>query len=127
AIVSSSGFDSYLDYYAGNPAVWAAGKGWCQERYMPRLLGYAGRLAEIPFDFPELLGALAPRPVYVNAPLRDSNFQWQSVDRCIAAARAVYALHGAADRITVEHPDSEHDFPEAQRAAAYALFAAVLK
>lgn len=127
AIVSSSGFDSYLDYYSGNPAVWAAGKGWCQERYMPRMLGYAGRLAEIPFDFHELLGALAPRPVYVNAPLRDANFQWKSVDRVMASAREVYALHGAADRLRVEHPDCEHDFPPAQREAAYGLFASVLK
>ena len=128
AIISSSGLDSFLDYYGGNPAVWAPGKGWCQERYMPRLLNYAGRLAEIPFDFHELLGALAPRPVFVNAPLRDSNFQWQSVDRCIAAAREVYALYGApADRLTVAHPDSEHDFPDAQRETAYALLDSVLK
>lgn len=128
AIVSSSGFDSYLDYYGGKPAVWAPEKGWCQERYMPRLLNYAGRLADIPFDFHELLGALAPRPVFVNAPLRDSNFQWQSVDRCIAAARAIYTLYGAAaDRLTVAHPDTEHDFPEAQRETAYRLFDSVLK
>lgn len=127
AIVSSSGLDSYLDYYAGNPAVWAVGKGWCQERYMPRMLDYTGRLAEIPFDFHEMIGALAPRPVYINAPLRDSNFQWKSVDRVVAAAREVYALHGIADGIKVDHPDCEHDFPEAQREAAYALFANLLK
>lgn len=127
AIVSSSGFDSYLDYYGGNPTVWAPGKGWCQERYMPRMLDYAGRLADIPFDFHEMLGALAPRPLYVNAPLRDANFQWQSVDRCVTAAREVYALYGAAERVTVDHPDCEHDFPPAQRETAYALFAKVLK
>ena len=127
AVVSSSGFDSFLDYYGGKPAVWAPEKGWCQERYMPRLLRYAGRLAEIPFDFPELLGALAPRPVFVNAPLRDSNFQWQSVDRCVAAARAVYGLYDATTRLTVAHPDSEHDFPDAQRETAYRLLDSALR
>ncbi len=127
AIVSSCGFDSYLDYYGGKPAVWAPGKGWCQERYLPRLLTYAGHLADIPYDFHEILGALAPRPVFINAPLRDSNFQWQSVDRCVAAARDVYALHNAAARLTVAHPDSEHDFPDAQRETAYRLFDSVLK
>ena len=126
-IVSSCGFDSYLDYYAGNPAVWKYGKGWCQDRYMPRLADYAGRLAEIPYDFHEILGALAPRPVFVNAPLRDANFQWQSVDRCVAAAQPVYALHGAKSAVAVAHPDSEHDFPDAQREAAYALLDAVLR
>ena len=127
AVVSSCGFDSYLDYYGGKPAVWAPEKGWCQERYMPRLLTYAGRLAEIPFDFHEIIGALAPRPVFVNAPLRDANFQWQSVDRCVAASREVYTLYGASAQLTVAHPDSEHDFPDAQRETAYRLLDAALK
>ena len=127
AIVSSCGFDSYLDYYSGKPAVWAPEKGWCQERYMPRLLNYAGRLTDIPFDFHEILGALAPRPVFVSAPLRDSNFQWSSVDRVVASARDVYALFNAATRLTVAHPDSEHDFPDAQRETAYRLFDSVLR
>lgn len=127
AVVSSSGFDSFLDYYGGNPAVWAAGKGWCQERYMPRLAAYAGRLGEIPFDFYEVIGALAPRPLFVNAPLRDANFQWKSVDRVMEAAGKVYALYGATDRVTVEHPDSEHDFPPAQREMAYGMLERVLK
>ena len=125
-VISSCGFDSYVDYYAGNPAVWKYGKGWCQDRYMPRLADYAGRLAEIPYDFHEILGALAPRPVFVNAPLRDANFSWQSVDRCLAAAREVYALHNTTTRLTVAHPDSEHDFPDAQRETAYRLLDTVL-
>jgi dienelactone hydrolase len=128
AIAVSSGFDSFLDYYGGKPEVWVAGKGWCQDRYMPRLANYAGRLAEIPFDFHGLLAALAPRPVFINAPLRDANFQWQSVDHVVASAREVYALYGnAATLLRVEHPDSEHDFPDAQRETAFRLFDSVLK
>jgi dienelactone hydrolase len=127
AVVSSCGLDSFLDYYAGNPAVWQPGKGWCQERYMPRLAGYAGRLEHIPFDFPELIGALAPRPVFLSAPLRDTNFQWQSVDRVVAAAARVYALHGRPEHLTVAHPDGPHDFPDEMRARAYALFDRVLR
>ena len=126
-VATSCGFDSYLDYYGGKPAVWAPEKGWCQVRYMPRLLNYAGRLADIPYDFHEILGALAPRPVFVSAPLRDANFQWQSVDRCLAAAREVYTLFNAAARLTIAHPDSEHDFPDPQRETAYRLFDSVLK
>jgi len=126
-VATSCGFDSYLDYYGGNPAVWAPAKGWCQERYMPRLLNYTGRLTAIPFDFHEIIGALAPRPVFVNAPLRDTNFQWQSVDRVIAAAREVYTLYGVPTQLSVAHPDSEHDFPDAQRETAYRLLDAVLK
>ncbi len=126
-IVSSCGLDSYLDYMSSNPAVWLPGKGWCQPRYMPRLLDYAGRLAEIPFDFHELLGALAPRPVFINAPLKDSNFKWESVDRVAAAASQVYRLYGHPERVRVEHPDCQHDFPPEMRAIAYELFDSVLK
>jgi hypothetical protein len=126
-IVSSCGFDSFLDYYSEKPAMWKAGQGWTQERYMPRLAGYAGRLEEIPFDFHELIGALAPRAFLALAPLRDSNFKAASVDRVIAAARPVYELHGAAQKIAVEHPDCEHDFTNEMREKAYAWLEKYLK
>ncbi|RBP37723.1 hypothetical protein DES53_113105 [Roseimicrobium gellanilyticum] len=125
-IVSSCGLDSYRDYYGGDPTKWVLEKGWCQTRYMPKLATYQNKLAEIPFDFPELLAALAPRHVLINAPLKDSNFKWESVDRVVEAARRVYALHDAADRIAVEHPDCDHDFPDEVREKAYALIADVL-
>lgn len=121
-VVSSCGLDLFTDYYGGNPDVWKTERGWCQLRYMPRLLDYAGRLDEIPFDFAELIGALAPRVCFLSAPLKDSNFKWESVDRIAAAARPVYDLFGEPDHLIVEHPDCEHDFPPATRAKAYALF-----
>ena len=62
AVVSSCGLDSFLDYFGGDEAFWQPGKGWTQDRYMPRLSDYRGRLRDIPFDFHELIGALAPRP-----------------------------------------------------------------
>jgi hypothetical protein len=119
AVVSSCGFDSYVDYYNGDPANWQPERGWCQTRYMLRLADYRGRLQDIPFDFSELIGALAPRPVFVNAPLRDANFRWQSVDGVANAASAVYRLYGVPQNLQVEHPDCEHDFPPDVREAAY--------
>ncbi|MEO7675780.1 MAG: alpha/beta fold hydrolase [Verrucomicrobiota bacterium] len=110
-IVSSCGFDSFLDYMGGNI------KGWTSERYMPGLLNYP--LAEIPFDFHEVIAVLAPRPLFVNAPLGDSNFKWQSVDRVTESARAIYRIFGASNRLVVKHPDGAHDFPEVVRAEAF--------
>ena len=127
AVVTSCGLDSYLDYYRGNEGVWMPGKGWTQLRYMPRLAEYRGRLADIPFDFHELIGALAPRDVLIIAPLKDSNFHWDSVDRIVAAAGPIYQLYGPPKRLRVEHPDCDHDFPEAMRKAAYQLFDEVLR
>lgn len=126
-IASSCGFDLFVDYYDASPDVWQPEKGWCQVRYMPRLLAYAGRLADIPFDFAELVGALAPRVLFVSAPTRDTNFRWRSVHHIAAAARPVYALLGASDRLVVQHPDADHDFPPAMREQAYALFGRYLR
>lgn len=113
AVVSSCGFDSVLDYYGGNI------KGWVQERYMLRMGDYLGHPQDVPFDYYELIAALAPRRVFVNAPLRDANFKWDSVDRIAAAASSVFKLYGAGENLTVRHPDSDHDFPDKERLEAY--------
>jgi hypothetical protein len=126
AVVSSCGLDSYIDYFKGDEKNWAPEKGWCQTRYMPKMADYKGRLADIPFDFHEMVGALAPRHVFLIAPKKDSNFRADSVDRIVAAARPVFKLYGHEDRLKLEHPDCEHDFPPEMREAAYKLFDAVL-
>jgi hypothetical protein len=126
-LASSCGFDSFLDYYGGAERNWYFGQGWCQIRYMPRLSNYRGRLKEIPFDFPELLGALAPRPVFVNAPLHDGNFRSQSVDHCVAAARPIYDLFDATENLIIKHPDCDHNFPAELREEAYRLIDSVLR
>jgi dienelactone hydrolase len=125
-VVSSCGLDSYLDYYNGNPANWDAEKGWCQTRYMRKLAHYKGRLAEIPFDFHEMIAALAPRRILIIAPKGDTNFRADSVDRIALAARPVFKLHGHEDSLRVEHPDCGHDFPLEMREAAYKLIDEVL-
>jgi pimeloyl-ACP methyl ester carboxylesterase len=118
-IVSSCGFDSYRDYMNGNIA------GWTSDRYMPRLKNYARD--NYPFDFHEILAALAPRSVFVNAPLGDTNFKWRSVDAVAASARNVFALYGASDRLRIEHPDCGHQFPPAMRESAYQVLDEQLK
>lgn len=120
-IVSSCGFDSFLDYYKGNI------KGWVQERYMPKMANYLGQPASVPFDFYELVACLAPRPFFVNAPMKDANFYWDSVDRITAAAKPVYGLYKAESKIRVEHPDCAHDFPDPVRTQSYEWIEASLR
>ncbi|MFT4637376.1 MAG: glucose/arabinose dehydrogenase [Verrucomicrobiales bacterium] len=126
AVVSSCGFDAFADYYEGNRSNWFFGKGWCQLRYMPRLSDYRDRLSEIPFGFPALLGALAPRKVFVNAPLGDDNFRSVSVGRCVDMARKIYQRFQVEDRIVLRHPDSGHEFPNDLREEAYKMIESVL-
>jgi glycogen debranching enzyme len=118
-VATSCGFDSFLDYKEGDI------RGWTSTRYMPHLLQY--ELREIPFDFHELVGALAPRGLYVSAPLGDSNFQWESVHQIIESAKPVYSLYDVSASLVVRHPDCGHDFPEENRREAYAFMAAQLE
>ncbi len=124
AIVSSCGYDSFLDYYSGRMN-WGSGKGWDQVRYMPRAGAYTRET--MPFDFHELIAALAPRGIFICAPKHDDNFQWQSVARINAAAAPIYRLYGMVDRMRLEHPDCGHDFPLEARLAAYEFIEQLLQ
>lgn len=120
-VVTSCGLDAFPDYYGGDPKNWLPERGWCQQRYMPALTNYAGRLGDIPFDFHELIAALAPRVCFISAPLGDSNFRWRSVDEVARSARSIYQLYGAPQNLIVEHPDCDHRFPPEMREKAYRL------
>jgi dienelactone hydrolase len=115
AVVTSCGFTSFAKYYHGDLT------GWSHKGYMPRIASvYEKSPAKMPFDFPDVLSVIAPRPIFVNAPTSDSNFDMSGVDDCVSAARKVYEGVYHADRaIVVEHPESAHDFPPAVRARAY--------
>ena len=126
-VVSSCGLDSFLDYYGGDEKNWDPEKGWCQTRYMLKLADYKGRLADIPFDFHEMIGALAPRHVLIIAPKKDSQLPGrQRGPRSPPPPGRCSSCYGHEDRLRVEHPDCGHDFPPEMREAAYKLFDAVL-
>ncbi|MFW5867069.1 MAG: alpha/beta hydrolase [Armatimonadota bacterium] len=117
AIVSSCGFGSFHRYDGGYL------KGWSHDGYMPRIATEYHRDPEqMPFDFTEALGAMAPRHVFINAPVADS-FTLEAVTDCLEAARPVYALHDATDRLVAAHPDCGHDFPGNIREEAYVFLA----
>jgi dienelactone hydrolase len=114
AVVSSCGFNALAHYYGGDLT------GWSSDRYMPRIRSQFGLSPEqMPFDFHEVLAAMSPRPVFVNAPLRDSNFAVSGVRQAVASARQVYEFHGKPERLKVVYPDAEHDFPEDIRQQVY--------
>jgi dienelactone hydrolase len=121
--VSSCGFCSSRDYHRGNLAGWSK-----KLYYMPKVATeYDNSPNKVPFDFPEILGALAPRPLFINQTLGDPNFLAGSVDRCVALARPVYELLGAGQNLVVVHPPGKHGFPPEARTAAYDFIDKVLK
>ena len=113
-MVSSCGFNSFLKYYGGDLT------GWSHKGYMPRIASVYGKAAkQMPFDFPEVVAAFAPRPFLACSPLSDSNFEVSGVRDCITAASPVYELFGATDRLAALYPDCGHDFPPEVRKSAY--------
>ena len=111
AVVTSCGFTSFPKYKNGNLT------GWEGHRYMPLVASrYQKDPARMPFDFPALLTALAPRGLFINAPLGDDNFDNSGVQDCVEAARPIYEkLFRAGDRLIARYPDAGHDFPTAIR------------
>lgn len=116
-MASSCGFCSFPKYYGGNL------KGWSHQGYMPRIANvYQCDPARMPFDFTEILAAMAPRPMFINAPMKDSNFDVEGVKDCIKAALPVYRLYGKPEHLVLEHPDCGHDFPMDVRKRCYDFF-----
>lgn len=114
AVVSSCGFTPFHDYYKGALA------GWTSDRYMPRIREqYQNNPDRVPFDFYEILGALAPRGFYSNSPISDNNFEIEGVRKAFAQAEFVYELFESKNKLQLATPDDVHDFPEAQRREAY--------
>jgi acetyl esterase/lipase len=114
AAITSCGFTSFAKYMRGDLT------GWSHRGYMPRIAEkFEKSPSKMPFDFSDVLAAIAPRPVFVNAPLRDSNFDASGVDDAVRAS--------SHSRIRVVHPDAEHDFPSEIRQQAYAWLDEVLR
>ena len=114
AVVTSCGFTAFADYYQGNLA------GWTSDRYMPRIrTEFALDPARMPFDFHEVLAAIAPRPIFVSAPVGDANFEVAGVRRVVDRVKPVFELFDADEQLSVHYPEAEHDFPDGARRAAY--------
>jgi dienelactone hydrolase len=121
-MVSNCGFTRLHKYYGGKLA------GWTSDRYMPRIASrYENNPDKVPFDFPEIVAAFAPRPFLASSPLHDDNFEVSGVKDTIAAAKPIYELYGKGDNLQANYPDCAHDFPEDVRNVAYEFFDKHLK
>jgi len=71
---------------------------------IPRLGFFVGNEAHIPYDYDELIAAIAPRPVLVIAPQFDRDANPTDVSAAIERARTVYELHGAGGALELREP-----------------------
>jgi dipeptidyl aminopeptidase/acylaminoacyl peptidase len=122
AVVTCCGFTRFHKYMGGDL------RGWAGPRYMPRIESdYQLSPDRVPFDFTEVIAAIAPRPVFIVAPLHDSNFDVEGVRDTVAAAEPVYKLLGNVTGLQAIYPDCGHDFPDAAREQAYNFLATHLE
>ena len=72
---------------------------------IPRLGFFTGNEERIPYDYHELLGAIAPRPVLVIAPELDKDAHHSDVVTCVKEAGKVYDLYGSPENIELFSPE----------------------
>ncbi|HBN83130.1 MAG TPA: acetylxylan esterase [Clostridiales bacterium] len=93
---------------------------WAQDRYMPLVRDvYQNNPDKMSVKFEEILEAILPRAMYVNAPKSDSNFDQEGVKECMKYIRHVAAKQNMTLNLLVEQPDCGHDFPKEQRENCY--------
>jgi len=123
AVVTSCGW-TLFDYYNAGENVSKLYGGrlgpWAQERYMPFIKEkYNLDPNKVPFDFDEVIAAIAPRAFFSNSPLHDTNFSVVGVRKGVSQIKQVYHFLNAANKVQVVYPNSGHDFPVDIRESAY--------
>ncbi|MGA1982976.1 MAG: alpha/beta fold hydrolase [Acidobacteriaceae bacterium] len=71
---------------------------------IPKLGFFIGHEAQIPYDYQDLLGMIAPRPVLVVEPQLDRDATPKDVEAAVNQAKQVYTLYGAGDKLAIQEP-----------------------
>lgn len=71
---------------------------------LPRAGLYADRPSDIPVDYPEIISAIAPRPLLVIAPTLDRHADPAAVRRAMESVGTVYALYGKERNLRTDTP-----------------------
>jgi cephalosporin-C deacetylase-like acetyl esterase len=71
---------------------------------LPRMGAFAGKEARLPYDYDELIAAIAPRPVYVLSPQFARDAAPAEVKSAVEQARKIYRLYNAADNVMLDEP-----------------------
>jgi len=117
AVGISSGLTTTKNYNGGSLSEWS------KLHLMPWIGSkYDNNPQKLPFDFPELLSTLAPLPIFISAPLKDSEFNVTGTRQCIDYAEKTYAKQGFQNRIEALFPDCGQEFPKDVRERMYEFF-----
>jgi cephalosporin-C deacetylase-like acetyl esterase len=79
---------------------------------LPRLGFFVKNETRIPFDFHDILAAIAPRPVLVVAPTMDQYASFADIQNCMAEVNKVYNLYRQNDKVELFAPEDYNRFSE---------------
>src|SRR5204862_5182658 len=71
---------------------------------LPRLGFFIGNESRLPYDFDEVIAAIAPRSILVVEPTMDRSTTPADVRAAVTRARQVYNLYSAADKLALYEP-----------------------
>ncbi|KPK51968.1 MAG: hypothetical protein AMJ59_27330 [Gammaproteobacteria bacterium SG8_31] len=94
---------------------------------IPRLGFFVDNEARIPYDYDELIAAIAPRPVMIVAPQFDRDANPADVRTSVERARAVYEIYGAGGALELREPWDYARLPASAQDAIIAWMKATLK
>jgi dienelactone hydrolase len=80
---------------------------------VPRLGLFIERETQVPYDYDDLLAAIAPRPVLVVQPSMDRDATPTDVRAAVEQARKAYAAQGSADKLVLDEPHDYQRLPAA--------------
>ncbi len=71
---------------------------------IPKLGFFIGHESQIPYDYQDLLGMIAPRPVLIVEPQLDRDAYPAEVEGAVDQAKKVYSLYNAGDKVAIHEP-----------------------
>merc|ERR1712118_185664 len=71
---------------------------------IPRLGLFANQTSTVPYDYDELIGSLAPRPVLLYTPQQDRDATYNDVKACVSNLEKQWTAAGAPNNLTVIAP-----------------------
>ncbi len=80
---------------------------------LPRMGAFAGKETRLPYDYDELIAAIAPRPVYVLSPQFDRDATPADVKKAVDQAKKVYSLYNADGNLMLDEPWDYNRLPQA--------------
>jgi pimeloyl-ACP methyl ester carboxylesterase len=85
---------------------------------LPRLGFFIGEENRLPYDFDEIMAAIAPRPLMIVAPTWDQYASLTEIRNCMTEVEKVYNLYEDGDNLNVFTPEDYNRFSDEMKQAA---------